>query len=211
MIRISHNINKLYLGYGNNNMYDKALNLFERVPFELDYVIYTVVFNVCAQLCDDRAKQIGNKLLHQMPKHFRNNNNLLTSAIDMLMRFGDVKEAEHLFDTIKKKDIISYGAMMNGYNINNEPVKSLTLFKKLKEDGMVPDLVISVILIGACARIGMVSTCQSIVGQLPLHFYDNQHICSSLIDMWASIDFENVRNNRYNLFYIGKSWFSYKC
>ena len=95
-------------------MYDKALDLFERIPLNSNDVIYAIVFNACAQLCDDRAKTIGKKLLNQMPKHFRNNNILLNSAIDMLMNFGDVKEAEHLFEWNKKKDIITFGAMLKG-------------------------------------------------------------------------------------------------
>ena len=176
-------------------MHDKALDLFERIPFKLNDVIYAIVFNACAQLCDDRAKTIGKKLLNQMPKHFRNNNILLNSAIDMLMNFGDVKEAEHLFEWNKKKDIITFGAMMNGYNINDEAVKTLTLLETIKQHGIVPDLVTCVILIGACARIGIVSICQSIVAQLPLHLYDNQHIYSSLINMWASIVLKKFLNN----------------
>jgi hypothetical protein len=32
----------------------------------------------------------------------------------MLFKFGDVKRAEDVFESIKNKDIISYGAMMNG-------------------------------------------------------------------------------------------------
>ena len=73
-----------------------------------------VVFNACSQLSNDRAKTTGKKLLDEMPEQFRNANVLLTSAIDMLMKFGDVKEAEHLFELNKKKNIITFGAMLNG-------------------------------------------------------------------------------------------------
>src|SRR5689334_10019518 len=100
-------------------MCDKTLDLFEQIALNLNDVTYTIVFNACAQLSNDRARTIGKKLLDQIPKHFQNDNVVLTSAIDMLMRFGDVTGAEHLFQIIKKKYIITYGAMMNGYNINN--------------------------------------------------------------------------------------------
>jgi pentatricopeptide repeat protein len=52
-----------------------------------------------------------------MATDFRNNTNLLNSAIHMLMRFGDVKCAERLFESIKKTDVISYGAMMKGNHL----------------------------------------------------------------------------------------------
>ncbi|CAF4383503.1 unnamed protein product, partial [Rotaria sordida] len=106
-------------------MYDKALDLFEQMPLNPNNVIHIIVFNACAQILNDRGEEIGRNLLHQMPKHFHNDNVLLTSAIDMLMKFGDVQSAEKLFRMIKKKDIVLYGAMMNGYNINNEPLKCL--------------------------------------------------------------------------------------
>ncbi|CAF4857801.1 unnamed protein product, partial [Rotaria magnacalcarata] len=58
--------------------------------------------------------KIGRKLLNRIPKNFLNDDKLLTSAINILMRFGDVSSAENLFQTIKKKDIVAYGAMMKG-------------------------------------------------------------------------------------------------
>jgi hypothetical protein len=95
-------------------MSDKALDLFEQMPFNLDGISYTIIFNACAQLSNDRAKQIGRKLLHHMPKHLERNNYIKNSAISMLMKFGDVQSAEKLFQTNKKIDVVTYGAMMKG-------------------------------------------------------------------------------------------------
>jgi hypothetical protein len=49
-----------------------------------------------------------------MPKQFETNNYVQNSAIDMLMKFGDITTAEHLFQMNKKKSIVTYGAMMKG-------------------------------------------------------------------------------------------------
>ncbi|CAF4400529.1 unnamed protein product, partial [Rotaria magnacalcarata] len=76
-------------GYVGNEMFEKALDLFEKVDIELDDVTYTIVFNACAKLCNDRAMKIGKELLAKMPENYRNNNIISTSAIDMLMKFGD--------------------------------------------------------------------------------------------------------------------------
>ena len=77
-------------------------------------IMYTLIFNSCAQLSNDRARTIGTKVLQQMPNVYRNDNILLTSALHMLMKFGDVSDAEHMFELNQKKDIISYNAMMKG-------------------------------------------------------------------------------------------------
>ncbi|CAF2047183.1 unnamed protein product [Rotaria magnacalcarata] len=174
--RIYYKINKLCLGYIQNNMCDKALDLFEEITLNLSDVSYTIIFNACAQLSTDRAIKVGRKLLDEMPKKFENDNYIQNSTIDMLMKFGDARSAENLFQMIQKKNIITYGTMMNGYNINNEPLKSLKLFEDMKRDDINADAIVLIILIGACARIGMLSKCQSIVAQIPLHFYENQRI-----------------------------------
>ena len=92
----------------------KVLDLVEQVNIEPDQVTLTTVLSACAQVADDRAKQIGRKILQQMPEDFQANNYIRTSAINMLMKFGDVESAEQLFELTKKKDIIIYGAMMKG-------------------------------------------------------------------------------------------------
>ncbi|CAF1683191.1 unnamed protein product, partial [Rotaria magnacalcarata] len=105
-------------GYVGNEMFEKALDLFEQIHLSLTSVIYTIVFNACAKLCNDRAMKIGKKLLDEMPENYRNNNIISTSVIDMLMKFGDVESAERIFRSIKAKGTNIYGALMNGYNLN---------------------------------------------------------------------------------------------
>ena len=96
-------------------MYDKALDLFERMPHRPNDVIYTIISNTCAHLANDRAMIIGKKLLNQ-PSHTIQNNFLQNSLIHMLMRFGDIKQAEDRFQ-VMKKSLVTYGAMMKGNSI----------------------------------------------------------------------------------------------
>ena len=175
-------------------MPEKALDLFEEMHLNLENATYTIAFSACAQLSNDRAKKLGKKLLDQMPDNFRNNNVVLTSAIHMLIRLSDVKGAECVFGTIKKKSTVTYGTMMNGYNQNNDPLKCIKRFEEMKQQDIVPDEIIFMLLIGACSQVAMFSLCQSVVAQIPLHFYDKPRIYNSLIDMWASISSSNSSN-----------------
>src|SRR5690349_16590451 len=95
-------------------MYEKALDLFEEMSLDPDEASFTIVFNAYAHLSNDRAKEIGKKLLKQIPKDYRSSINVINSSIHMLMKFGDVKSAEDLFGLTKKKDIITYNTMMKG-------------------------------------------------------------------------------------------------
>ena len=168
-------------------MYDKTLDLFEQLPFNPDDVTYTVVLNACAQLCDDRAKQMGMKLLKHISSHFQNNPTVLTSAIDMLMRFGDVTNAERLFGRMTNKNIITYGAMMNGYNLNHQPSKCFPLLEQMRQEKIFPDVIISVVLIGACAQFGTLSRCRTVLQHIPSHLHNHHRISNALVDMWASV------------------------
>ncbi|CAF1264235.1 unnamed protein product [Adineta steineri] len=172
-------------GYMENKEYDKVLDLFEQMPLKSDHIIAVLVFNASAQLMNDRAKQIGRQLLYQMPKHFHGDTVVLTSVIDMLMKFNDVTTAEHYFKMIKKKDVVAYSVLMNGYNINNEPLKCLQLLDEIKQHNLIPDEVVWIILIGACAQLSIRSKCQLILDQIPSHLFNKKYIQNSLIHMWG--------------------------
>ncbi|CAF1342565.1 unnamed protein product [Rotaria sordida] len=182
-------------GYVENKMYEKTLDLFEQLPFPLHNVGYTIIFNACAQLLNDRAKQIGKKLLNQMPKHFHNDNVIITSALDMLMKFGDIENAENIFQIMMKKDIITYGAMMKGYVENKMYEKTLDLFEQL------PFPLHNVgytIIFNACAQLLNDRAKQigrKLLQQMPKTFYNNNIILTSAIDMLMKFgDVENAEN-----------------
>jgi pentatricopeptide repeat protein len=167
-------------------MFEKTLDLFEEMSFNADEAIRTIVFQACSNLLNDRSKKIGKKLLQQMRNNL-DNDRIPTSAIEMLMKFGDVKSAEDLFREMTTKDIFTYGVMIDGYNQNNQPFKSLKLFEEMKQQRIIPNEIIFNLLVGACAQLGMRSRCQSIVDQIPSNFRNNRYLQNSLIDMWVSI------------------------
>ncbi|CAF4868312.1 unnamed protein product, partial [Rotaria socialis] len=47
-------------------MFEQALDLFERVNLVKSDAMYTMAFNACGKLGNDRAIKIGNKLLDEL-------------------------------------------------------------------------------------------------------------------------------------------------
>ncbi|CAF4768914.1 unnamed protein product, partial [Rotaria magnacalcarata] len=187
--------NAMVKGYVGNEMFEKALDLFEQIDIELGDVTYTIGFNACAKLCNDRAMKIGKELLAKMPENYRNNNITSTSAIDMLMKFGDVENAERMFRSIKAKGTNIYGALMNGYNLNGESWKCFKIFEEMKEKNIIPDEIEWNILIGAWSKSGMLHHCQYIVNQIPLNIQNKIRTQNALIDMWGKCgSIENAKN-----------------
>ena len=95
-------------------MPEKALDLFDQMSCKADEAIYTIVFSACASLCTERAIQLGKRLLDQIPQTLLGDTLACSSAIFMLMKFGDVSHAERLFQLRKKESILTYASMMKG-------------------------------------------------------------------------------------------------
>ncbi|CAF2167557.1 unnamed protein product, partial [Rotaria magnacalcarata] len=120
-----------------NNVAEKVLDLFDEMKIERNQFTLSTLFNACAVLNNNRAMKIGKKLLAKMPENYRNDNIISTSAIDMLMKFGDVESAERMFRSIKAKGANIYGALMNGYNLNGESWKCFKIFEEMKEKDII--------------------------------------------------------------------------
>lgn len=86
------------------------------MSLEPDPVMLIMIFNACAKLANDQAKTIGKTLLQerQSSNTFLQHEKLVNTAIDMLMKFGDVSDAEDLFEQTETKSIVTYGTMMKG-------------------------------------------------------------------------------------------------
>ncbi|CAF1354254.1 unnamed protein product, partial [Rotaria magnacalcarata] len=121
----------MFKGLITNNVAEKALDLFDEMKIEPNQFTLSTLFNACAVLNNNRAMKTGKKLLDAMPENYRNDNITSTSAIDMLMKFGDVKSAERIFRSMKTKNIITYNATIKGYVGNEMFEKALDLFEQI--------------------------------------------------------------------------------
>ena len=103
------------LGYVDNNQAIKAIDIFKKIE-NPDEVNLSVLFSACAQVQNEETLDLVKRVSKQMPQSYYSNRILLTSLLDALMKCGDVKSAESLFDQAKNKTIHMYGAMMKGLN-----------------------------------------------------------------------------------------------
>jgi pentatricopeptide repeat protein len=190
-------------GYNINGLPEKALDLFDQVSSMLNVTLYIILYSTCAALSNDRAIMLGKQLLNKMSNMFEDNSIVMGSAIHMLMKFGEVQEAERLFSRMKKRDAASYGVMMNGYNLNSEVQKCLKLFEEAKRHEIKLDEPMCVSLVGACSKIGMISICRSISDQVPKYLLACSRVQSCLVDMWVSVVcIADTRSTSYTLLLI---------
>lgn len=95
-------------------MPEKALDLFEQLSQTPDDVIHAIIFSACASLRNERAIQLGHRILDGVRGSRKENPNVIGSILNMLMKFGQVDEAESFFRSTTKKTLEIYGTMMQG-------------------------------------------------------------------------------------------------
>ena len=76
---------------------------------------------------------------------------------------------------------------MNGFNKENNPEKTFSLFNRMKLDGIEGNFVIFLCLIKALSQLGDYSRCQLMIEQIPQSFLVNRQIQNALIDMWVKL------------------------
>ena len=75
---------------------------------------------------------------------------------------------------------------MHGYNHNDQPQSTLSLFDREKARRLTLNLPLSLALIKAAALIGMRPICEAIVKQIPSQHQEDDRLKNALIDMWVS-------------------------
>ncbi|CAF4320722.1 unnamed protein product, partial [Rotaria magnacalcarata] len=109
----------MFKGLITNNVAEKVLDLFDEMKIEPNQFTLSTLFNACAVLNNNQAKKTGKKLLDEMPENYRNHNITSTSAINMLMKFGDVETAQRIFRSIKKTGKNLLDEMPENYRNHN--------------------------------------------------------------------------------------------
>lgn len=101
-------------GYIRNGKPEKVIEAFKQMPVEPNAVIINLLLNACAKYVNAESIRVGKETLRRLPSNFLQNPYLVSSAINTLMKFREVEEAERVFGSAQNKDMITYGAMMKG-------------------------------------------------------------------------------------------------
>ena len=93
-------------------MFEKVIVLFEMMSIKPDEMIIALLFDACAKLRDARAVKVGNDVLRRLPQSLLQQEKVIKSVTNMLMRFNDVAKAERLFEETQNKSFVFYVDMM---------------------------------------------------------------------------------------------------
>ncbi|CAF1629199.1 unnamed protein product [Adineta ricciae] len=150
---------------------------------KLEEGTFVMVSKACSKVCDDRAKRIGKELLGNLPEDLKYSEKVMNSMIVMLMKFGNVSQAEEIFHTMKHKTIYTYGAMMSGYNHNQMFEKALDLFHQMD---LSPNENILTMIFDTCTHLfndRALQTGKQLLHDMNKSYYNDEILITSAIHM----------------------------
>uniref|UniRef100_A0A7N1A4C7 DYW domain-containing protein n=1 Tax=Kalanchoe fedtschenkoi TaxID=63787 RepID=A0A7N1A4C7_KALFE len=143
------------------------------------------VLSVCAQL---GSLEMGTQVTSLIQdKGIELNLRVVNALIDMYSKCGDLEKARSYFDSLPKRDVISWNVMIGGYTHTSRYREALILFQQMQLSDEEPNDVTLVSILPACASLGALD-----IGKW-IHVYINKKfkdlasvtLLTSLIDMYA--------------------------
>ncbi|XP_061365080.1 pentatricopeptide repeat-containing protein At1g15510, chloroplastic isoform X2 [Gastrolobium bilobum] len=179
--------NAMISGYFENGECLEGLRLFclmLEYPVDPDLKTLTSVITACELLGDERlGREIHGYVLRT---EFGRDPSVCNSLIPMYSSVGLIKEAEKVFSQTECRDVVSWTAMISGYENSLMPQKALETYKMMEDEGVMPDEITIAIVLSACSclcNLDMGKNLHEVAKQTGLISY--VMVANTLIDMYA--------------------------
>ena len=146
-------------GYANHGQNLIAIGLYNKMcqsDKQADRVIYLSVMKACAKLGSSlHAKEVHD---HIIRAGIEEDTTIGNSVINMYAKCGVLDEASKVFYTLPNKDILSWGAIMDGYTCNGGLCGQIRqCLQAIEQQGLKPNDAIFLSLLSACGHVGAVA------------------------------------------------------
>ncbi|WOK95309.1 Pentatricopeptide repeat-containing protein [Canna indica] len=117
-------------------------------------------FAIALDACSCLAALAAGKQIHaQVVRtgiHFGHNSLVVeTALVDMYAKSGNLKYAQSVFERMRKKNVVSWTSMINGYAVHGSGLDAINVFEQMINMGLEPNEVTFVVVLTACSRCGL--------------------------------------------------------
>ncbi|XP_016459129.1 pentatricopeptide repeat-containing protein At3g29230 [Nicotiana tabacum] len=144
-------------GYAEKGLVKEAIGLYMRMEeagLKLDVAAIVSILAACAE---SGMLSLGKRVHDSVERSTYRCSTLVSNAlIDMYAKCGCLHKAYNVFNGLKKRDLVSWNAMIHGLAMHGRGKKALELFFKMKQEGFAPDKVTLVGILCACNHTGLV-------------------------------------------------------
>ncbi|KAF5184276.1 Pentatricopeptide repeat-containing protein [Thalictrum thalictroides] len=182
----------MILSYVRNGRVYEGLGMFRKMVFqgiEVDSVTMLSVIEACYVVCDSKlATSVHGYILKTMMRGIGSDGSLESSLIVMYSTWGDLENAERLFNQATSLNNASWTAMISCYNKRGRFQEALEIYVKMQECNVEPNSVTVVGVLVSCSRLFWLRGGMSVHGYILRSGIDLDFgtVGSALIEMYAS-------------------------
>ncbi|XVE86797.1 hypothetical protein DITRI_Ditri18aG0063000 [Diplodiscus trichospermus] len=81
---------------------------------------------------------------------------IATALVDMYAKCGQIEKSRELFNSMKKKDVVSWNVMILGYGVHGDAKSAIQIFQQMEESNVKPNDLTFLSLLNSCAHAGLV-------------------------------------------------------
>ncbi|KAJ4969991.1 hypothetical protein NE237_003090 [Protea cynaroides] len=176
-------------GLAKSGFQEEALMAFVSMDVKPNSMTLVCILSACARL---RALDKG-KAIHAYCLRFLNGDNIIVdnAILELYVKCGALVTAHHLFETMPKRDVVSWTTIVCGYAQNGFYQEAINVFRKMvNEDEVEPNEATIVSVLSACASVGSLSLGQwvhaYVDGIKSVHDVSlDGHVGNALVNMYA--------------------------
>lgn len=119
------------------------------------YVTIASILPLCARVANlQHGKEFHTYIIRR--KELQNYLVLWNALVDMYARSGKISEAKRVFNSLTKKDEVTFTSLIAGYGAQGEGKTALKLFEEMINLQIQPDHITMVAVLSACSHSGLV-------------------------------------------------------
>ncbi|GMY17088.1 pentatricopeptide repeat-containing protein At4g02750-like [Fagus crenata] len=144
-------------GYVQNQKFMDALNIFIWM-LKLGYWPNQFTFSSVLDACAGCSSLLMGQQVHSSILKFGVPGDVIlsTSLVDMYAKCGDIEAAFSVFESIPKKNLVSWNSIIGGYARHGLATRALEEFERMIKVGVRPDEVTFVNVLSACGHGGLI-------------------------------------------------------
>ncbi|MCO5612265.1 hypothetical protein L7F22_066530 [Adiantum nelumboides] len=145
------------------------------------YFILNCTLKVCASLSDAQ-------ILHDyiIRNEYESDLVIGTSLVDAYSKLGDLNVAYSVFNKLAKQDVVSWGALIDGYATHDCGIMALRFFCQMQQSNVKPDSAIFLSVLKGCAQVMDVNLGRKLHDIiLKMGFHMDNAIVSNLVNLYA--------------------------
>ncbi|CAJ2650796.1 unnamed protein product [Trifolium pratense] len=182
--------NSMLSGFAHMDRAEEVSFLFREMLYEgvePNFVTIASVLPLCARKANLQHGKEFHCYMVKREEKFSGHLLLWNSLVEMYSRSGKVLEARKVFDSLSRRDKVTYTSMIMGYGRRGDGEKALKLFEEMCRFNIIPDHMAMVAVLIACSQSGLVAEGQFLFRKMIEVFRINPRIehYSCMVDLFG--------------------------